>query len=309
MKFIENVRYDLKKHPALFLMISPIVIYVIIFNYIPMVGIVMAFKNFDYSLGIFKSPWVKHPFDNFRFFFMSGQAFKVVRNTVLYNIAFILVDNTVEVIVAIFISEISGKTFKKITQGAMFLPTFISWVVVSAFVYNLLSYDYGAYNNLRRTLGQEAVDIYSNGKLWIGLIILLKLWKDIGYGSVVYLASIMGIDQSIYESAELDGAGELQKIHYITLPCLRSTIIILVILAVGNIFRGDFDMFYNIVGNNSLLFDTTDVIDTYVFRSMLFSQEYGMSTAIGLIQSILCFIFLTVTNLVVKRIDPDSSLF
>ena len=274
MRWLQNLRYDIRKNPALLLMTLPVIMYVVVFCYLPMSGIVLAFKQFDYSEGIFGSPWCG--FKNFRFFFISGQAAVVMRNTVLYNIAFIIVNNIVEITVAIFISEIGGKWFKKITQGAMFLPTFISWVVVSAFVYNIFSYDFGAFNHLLRSVGGEPVDIYSQSTLWVFIIIFLNSWKHVGYGSVVYLAAIMGIDAEIYESATLDGAGELQKIRYITLPCLKPTVVILVIMGIGDIFRGDFDLFYQMVGTNSLLFNTTDVIDTFVFRSLLFSQEYGM---------------------------------
>lgn len=307
MRWIKNICYDIKKNPVLMLMILPVILYVIIFSYLPMSGLVLAFKQFDYSLGIFGSPWCG--FSNFKFFFISGQAAKVIRNTVLYNVAFIIVNNVVEITVAIFISEIGGKLFKKLTQGAMFLPTFISWVVVSAFVYNIFSYDFGAFNNLRESMGMQPVDIYSQNTLWIFMIIFLNSWKHVGYGSVVYLAAIMSIDAEIYESATLDGAGELQKIWYVTLPNLKPTVIILVIMGIGNIFRGDFDLFYQMVGTNSLLFNTTDVIDTFVFRSLLFSQEYGMSAAVGLFQSVLCFIFLTATNLIIRKIDPDNSLY
>lgn len=307
MRWIKNISYDIRKNPVLVLMILPVVLYVIVFSYLPMSGLVLAFKQFDYSLGIFGSPWCG--FSNFKFFFISGQAAKVIRNTVLYNVAFIIVNNVVEITVAIFISEIGGKLFKKLTQGAMFLPTFISWVVVSAFVYNIFSYDFGAFNHLRESMGAQPVDIYSQNTLWIFIIIFLNSWKHVGYGSVVYLAAIMGIDAEIYESATLDGAGELQKIWYVTLPNLKPTVIILVIMGIGNIFRGDFDLFYQMVGTNSLLFNTTDVIDTFVFRSLLFSQEYGMSAAVGLFQSVLCFIFLTATNLIIRRIDPDNSLY
>lgn len=307
MRWLQNLRYDIRKNPALLLMTLPVILYVVVFCYLPMSGIVLAFKQFDYSEGIFGSPWCG--FKNFRFFFISGQAAVVMRNTVLYNIAFIIVNNIVEITVAIFISEIGGKWFKKITQGAMFLPTFISWVVVSAFVYNIFSYDFGAFNHLLRSVGGEPVDIYSQSTLWVFIIIFLNSWKHVGYGSVVYLAAIMGIDAEIYESATLDGAGELQKIRYITLPCLKPTVVILVIMGIGNIFRGDFDLFYQMVGTNSLLFNTTDVIDTFVFRSLLFSQEYGMSAAVGLFQSVLCFAFLTATNWVIRRVDPENSLY
>lgn len=306
-RFGSNLAYDCKHNKALLLMILPIAIYLIIFHYLPMCGIVIAFKQYNFAQGIFGSPWCG--WNNFRFFFMSGKAWQVTRNTLLYNAAFIVVQNVLEIAAAIFPSEIAGRKFKKFTQGAMFLPNFISWVVVGAIAYNLLSYDFGFVNNMLTSMGQEKWSVYTDAQYWPAIFIFLSAWKHVGYGSIVYLAAIMGISQDIYESAALDGANEWQKIRYITLPGLQSTFIILLILAIGNIFRGNFDMFYQLVGNNGLLYNATDVIDTYVFRSLLTSYEFGMSSAIGLYQSVLCLVTLIATNLLIRRISPENALY
>lgn len=306
-KFFRNLSYDFRRNRALLVMILPVVVYLIIFSYVPMAGAVIAFKSYNFNDGIFGSPWCG--LNNFRFFFMSGKAWQVTKNTVLYNAAFIVTQNILEIAAAIFLSEIAKPRFKKITQGAMFLPNFISWVVVGAIAYNLLSYDFGFINNVLTSMGMERWDVYTDASYWPGIFIFLSAWKHIGYGSIVYLAAIMGISSEIYESASLDGANEWQKIRYITLPGIKPTFVVLLILAIGNIFRGNFDMFYQLVGTNGLLYNATDVIDTYVFRSLLTTYEFGMSTAIGLYQSVLCCVTLLVTNAVIRRINPENALY
>ncbi len=306
-RLLRNLGYDFKRNKALLVMILPVIAYLLIFAYAPMVGAVIAFKSYNFALGIFKSPWVG--FNNFRFFFMSGKAWQVTKNTVLYNAAFIITQNVLEITVAIFLSEISGRYFKKFTQGAMFLPNFISWVVVGAIAYNLFSYDFGFINNMLISMGAQKLDVYTNASYWPYIFVFLSAWKHVGYGSIVYLAAITGISSEIYESAALDGANEWQKIFYITLPGIKSTFFVLLILAIGNIFRGNFDMFYQLVGNNGLLYNSTDVIDTYVFRSLLTTYEFGMSSAIGLYQSVLCFITLVGTNLIIRRLSPENALY
>ena len=306
-RLLRNLGYDFKRNKALLVMILPVIAYLLIFAYAPMVGAVIAFKSYNFALGIFKSPWVG--FNNFRFFFMSGKAWQVTKNTVLYNAAFIITQNVLEITVAIFLSEISGRYFKKFTQGAMFLPNFISWVVVGAIAYNLFSYDFGFINNMLISMGAQKLDVYTNASYWPYIFVFLSAWKHVGYGSIVYLAAITGISSEIYESAALDGANEWQKVFYITLPGIKSTFFVLLILAIGNIFRGNFDMFYQLVGNNGLLYNSTDVIDTYVFRSLLTTYEFGMSSAIGLYQSVLCFITLVGTNLIIRRLSPENALY
>lgn len=306
-RFWGNLVFDVRRNKALLLMVLPVVAYLVLFSYVPMGGAVIAFKSYNFNQGIFGSPWCG--LNNFRFFFLSGKAWQVTKNTVLYNAAFIVVQNALEIMAAIFLSEIAGRRFKKLTQGAMFLPNFISWVVVGAIAYNLLSYDFGFVNHTLTALGMPKLDVYTDPSYWPGIFVFLSAWKHIGYGSIVYLAAIMGIGADIYESAALDGANEWQKIRYITLPGILPTFVVLLILAVGNIFRGNFDMFYQLVGTNGLLYNATDVIDTYVFRSLLTSYEFGMSSAIGLYQSVLCCVTLIVTNALIRRISPENALY
>jgi len=298
---------DLKNYRVLLLMLAPAVAFFLLFAYVPMAGIIIAFKHYDYAGGIFGSAW--NGFDNFRFFFESGDAWRVTRNTALYNIAFIVVNNSLQIFAAIMLFEVGGKWFRKITQSALFLPYFISWVVVGAIAYNLLNYDIGTVNALLRGLGLEPIDIYNTPAYWPYILVLVSAWKGLGYGTVMYLAAITGIDTEQYEAAEIDGANIFQRIRKVTLPNLYPTIIILVLLAVGNIFRGDFGMFYNMIGNNGLLFSSTDVIDTFVFRSLITSNDIGMSAAAGVFQSVLGFATIMTVNYAVRKYDKDRALF
>ncbi|OCT13667.1 sugar ABC transporter permease [Paenibacillus pectinilyticus] len=299
--------YRLRSKKTLLFMIAPAVLYFLLFSYVPMAGIVLAFKQYRYDLGILGSPWVG--FDNFKFFFMTGDAFRVTRNTLLYNAAFILINNGLQIIVAIFMAEIGSKLFRKTAQTIMFLPYFLSWVVVGAVAYNLFNYEHGTVNTLLRALHIPELDIYTTTTYWKYILVFFSAWKAVGYGAVFYMASILSIDRETYEAAEIDGANVFQRIRYITLPSLRPTITILVLLAIGGIFRGDFGLFYQLVGNNGLLYETTDVIDTYVYRSLLVNNEIGMSSAIGFYQSILCFVTIMLTNFLVRKSDKDNALF
>ncbi|WP_309122159.1 ABC transporter permease subunit [Paenibacillus sp.] len=298
---------DLARYKILLLMLAPAVLFYLIFAYLPMAGIVIAFKRYDYIGGIFGSAW--NGLDNFRFFFESGDAWRVTRNTALYNIAFIVVNNLLQIFAAILLFEVGGKWFKKLTQSVLFLPYFISWVVVGAIAYNLLNYDIGTVNALLRGLGLEPIDIYNTPSYWPFILIAVSAWKTLGYGTVMYLAAITGIDTEMYEAAEIDGANIFQRVMKVTIPNLYPTVIILVLLAVGNIFRGDFGMFYNMIGNNGLLFSSTDVIDTYVFRSLITSNDIGMSAAAGVFQSVLGFATIMLVNYAVRRYDRDRALF
>ncbi|MDF9839840.1 MULTISPECIES: ABC transporter permease subunit [unclassified Paenibacillus] len=298
---------DLKNYRVILLMLLPAVAFFLLFAYIPMAGIVIAFKKYDYAGGIFGSAW--NGLDNFRFFFESGDAWRVTRNTALYNIAFIAVNNILQIFAAIMLFEVGGKWFRKLTQSALFLPYFISWVVVGAIAYNLLNYDIGTVNALLRGLGLEPVDIYNTPAYWPYILVLVAAWKSLGYGTVMYLAAITGIDTEMYEAAEIDGANIFQRIMKVTIPNLMPTVIILVLLAVGNIFRGDFGMFYNMIGNNGLLFSATDVIDTFVFRSLITSNDIGMSAAAGVFQSVLGFATIMTVNYAVRKYDKDRALF
>jgi len=302
-KFVD----DVMRYRVILLMLAPAVAFYLLFAYIPMAGIIIAFKRYDYAGGIFGSAW--NGWDNFRFFFESGDAWRVTRNTALYNIAFIAVNNALQIFAAVLLFEIGGKWFRKLAQSILFLPYFISWVVVGAIAYNLLNYDIGTVNVLLGSLGLEPIDIYNTPSYWPYILVIVAAWKTLGYGTVMYLAAIDGIDTEMYEAAEIDGANIFQRIMRITVPNLYPTLIILVLLAVGNIFRGDFGMFYNMVGNNGILFSTTDVIDTFVFRSLITSNDIGMSAAAGVFQSVLGFATIMAVNYAVRKYDKDRALF
>ena len=287
-------------------MLIPSLLLVIIFSYIPMGGIIIAFKKYNYVAGIFGSPW--NGVNNFRFLFVSGKLWALMKHTLLYNIAFISLGMVAEVGFAIMLNEMQHVAFKKISQSMMFLPHFISWVVVATIMLNIFGV-HGVINNILGMLGSGNFNLYSQTKEWPLVMVLLKLWKSSGYGCVVYLAAIVGINPEIYEAAKIDGANIWQRLFRITLPCLRPTIVIMVLLAIGGIFRGDFGMFYQIVGNNQLLLASSDILDTYVYRSLISGTNMGMTAAASLLQSVLCFITITTVNFVVKKIEPDYSLY
>ena len=298
---------DLRRYAPMLVMLAPAVAFYIIFSYIPMTGIIVAFKEFNYRLGIYGSPW--NGLTNYRFFFIGGSAWRVTRNTLLYNLAFIIYGNFMQLLVAISLSEMVHLRFKKVTQSIIFLPYFISWVLVGGFVFDIFNKDYGMWSNFVAKLGFARPDIYSSPESWPLLIVLIQCWKSVGYGSVIYLAAITSIDPSLNEAATIDGANAFQVVRYVTLPCLRPTIITLVLLSIGNIFKGDFQMFYQLTGDNGLLYRTTDVIDTYVTRSLLKNSDYGMAAAAGSYQSVLGFVFIMTFNTIVKKIEPDYALF
>ena len=296
-----------RQYRYLLLMLLPAVVYVLLFNYIPMTGLVLAFKKYNYAQGMFLSPW--SGLANFKFLFNSNKLWELTRNTFLYNAAFIVVDSVLEVAFAVIINELFGKWFKKIFQTFMFLPYFISWVVAIAVVQVLFHFDYGVINHALAALGAEKINTATNAGVWPVLLVLLHAWKNVGYGSVVYLAAVTGLDPNMYEAATIDGAGVWQKLTRITLPNLAPTVIIMVLLKVGQIFRGDFGMFYQLVGTNGVLLSTTDMLDMYIYRAMAGSGNIGMSAAAGFYQSVLCFITIMTVNYAVKKVQPDYSLF
>jgi putative aldouronate transport system permease protein len=288
-------------------MLIPGVLYTLLFAYIPMCGIILAFKKYTYAGGIFGSQWIG--LKNFEFFFKSGRAFLVTRNTVLYNLLFIAFNMVLQMSVAILLTEIKGSKFKKISQSLMFLPYFISWVVVSVIAFNILSYDFGFMNSLLAKMGFDKVNFYNNGAYWPAILTLFGAWKGVGYGSVMYLAAIMGIDTEVYEAAAIDGAGVFRRIFTITIPLMMPTVMILLLLSIGGIFKGNFDMFYNLIGNNGTLHSWTDVIDTFTFRALITNNDFGMSSAVGLFQSVLCFATVLLANKLTRLYNEDYSLF
>lgn len=288
-------------------MISPVLIFFIINNYIPMVGIYYAFTRFDFRGGLFGSPFIG--LENFNFLFKSNILLNITKNTILYNLVFIFVGNMLQILTAILLSEMIGKWFRKITQSLMFLPYFVSYVIVSVLVYNLFNYEYGFVNTLLKSFNLQSVDFYNMPGLWKFVITGFYMWKWIGYGTVIYLATILGINKEFYESSEIDGANIFQQIRYITIPAIKPTFIILLLFSLGSIMKGQFELFYQLVGNNGNLFNATDIIDTYVFRSMMMDFNIGMGTAAGLYQSAFGFVVIMVTNFLIKRKHAEYALF
>jgi putative aldouronate transport system permease protein len=288
-------------------MFLPVAIYFIVFLYLPMPGIIIAFKNYNFSKGIFRSDWCG--FENFRYFFKSGKLLLVTANTVVYNLIFLSFNTIVAVISGMMIYEMSGKYFKKTAQSFMFLPYFISWVTVSAFVYNIFNYDYGLLNNFLKSNNIRSFNLYSNPSIWYVFLPILYIWKNVGFSSVIYLSAIMSIDQTCFESAKIDGANVYQRMRYITLPFLKPTIITLLLLGLSRIMRGEFDMFYQLIGNNGLLYDKTDIIDTLVFRSLVGISDFGMAASAGLYQSMLCFLIILSINYIVRKTSKEYALF
>ena len=303
----QNFRKELKKNKALFLMALPAVLIILIFSYLPMSGLVLAFKDYRYNKGVFGSDW--NGLENFRFLFASGVGWKITQNTIFYNLLNLVTSQALAVIIAVIISEIKVVPYKKVTQSVIFFPYFISWVIVGTFVYNIFNYETGLLNTIIRGFGGERINVYSMPGVWPVIICVFNAWKWCGYNSVVYIAAVTGVDAECYEAAEIDGANIFQRIRYITLPGIRPTIITMLLLNVGRILRGDFEMFYQIVGNNGQLFDATDVIDTYVFRSLTTSANLGMTAAATFYQSVLCFVIIMAVNGIVKKIDKDYALF
>ncbi len=298
---------EVKKNKALFVMAAPAVLLVLVMQYLPMSGLVLAFKNYRYDMGVFGSDW--NGLANFSYLFSSGTGWLITRNTILYNLLNLITSQMLAVLIAIFITEMNGKIFKKVSQSVIFLPYFISWVIVGVFVYNIFNYETGLMNGLLTSVGFEAVNMYDKPGAWPAIICIFNSWKWCGYNSVIYIAAITGVDSEIYEAASIDGATIFQRIRAITLPSIKPTIITMLLLQVGRILRGDFEMFYQIVGNNGQLYNATDVIDTYVFRSLMQNSNIGMTAAASFYQSALCFIIIMVVNAVVKRIDADYALF
>ena len=299
-----------KRSRILLLMCLPAILFFLAFSYAPLPGIWVAFVKYNYRDGIFGSKFVG--LQNFEFLAQSGKLLTLTRNTILYNLAFIILGNVIAVFIAILLNEIQSKWFKKVSQTMMFLPYFISQVLVGVLVYNLLNYDFGFVNGIIRALGgseDQLLNPYGNPNVWPVLMVLIHLWQKTGYNSVVYFAAICGIDSEIIEAAKVDGANGFQKIRYIILPSLKPTIVILLLFALGGIVKGDFGLFYNIVGTNSLLYPTTDIIETYVYRATMTDFNFSYASAVGLYQSIIGFIMVMVVNGVVKKIEPDYSLF
>lgn len=289
-------------------MMLPGCLYLLINNYFPMAGIVIAFKRVNFTTGIFKSPFIG--LENFKFLFQTKDAFIITRNTILYNVAFIIVNMIVGIFLAILICEIQSKFAKKIYQSAILIPFLMSMVILSYIVYALFSSENGMVNNsILPLFGKDAISWYNEPKYWPAILIITNCWKGVGYGCLIYISTIIGIDRSYYEAAQLDGATRWQLIRHITLPGLKTTIITLTLLSVGRIFYSDFGLFYQVPMNSGTILDTTNVIDTYVYRALLQLGNVGMASAAGVYQSLVGFVVVVLSNWVVRKADPDSALF
>lgn len=298
---------ELKKNWILFVMLIPTFIYFMINCYLPTIGVYYAFTNFNFRDGLWASPFVG--MKNFEFLF-KADLWRLTRNTVLYNIVFIVLGNVLQIAFAILVSQVTVKWFKKTSQTLMFMPYFVSFVILKVIIYNVFEYQYGVINNMVTALGGDRIDFYNTPSYWPALITIFYIWKNIGYGMVVYLATIMGIDAEMYDAAKVDGANIFQQIRYITLPQLKPTFIILLLYALGSIMKGQFELFYQLIGNNGVLYNITDIIDTYVYRIALTQPlSIGLGTAAGLYQSLFGFVLIVVTNWLVKRKNPEYALF
>ena len=304
---LRNFFNEAGRNKVLLLMLLPTVLYLIVFCYIPMPGVYIAFVNYNLNRGIFGSPFVG--FKNFEFLIKNGDLWRITRNTLLYNFVFLALGNFIQMLFAVLISEIESRWFKRISQSVILLPTFISMVIVGVFAYNLFNYDYGFVNSLLHAAGNEKFDFYSNPGIWKYIIVAFKIWSATGYGSIVYLAAITGFDPEIYEAAYIDGADSWKRIRYITLPMLRPTFILLCLFGLGGILKGSFDLFYNLIGNNSVLYPETDIIDTYVFRSLVGQFNFSLGSAVGFYQSFFGLILVLAVNFIVRKIEPESALF
>lgn len=297
-----------KKWLPLYLMMLPGAIYLIVNNYIPMFGMIIAFKKVDFSKGIFASDWIG--LKNFEFLFASDDAAVITRNTILYNVAFIFLNTTLGILFAIFICDILNKRLKKLYQSAILFPFLMSMVIVGYIVYAFFSMQSGIVNKtILPLLGKDPIFWYNEPKYWPAILIFVNTWKGIGYGCLIYISAINGIDPTYYEAAELDGAGKLKQIWHITLPCILPSIITLTLLSIGKIFYSDFGLFYQVPRDSGMLYSTTNVIDTYVYHGLMKQGNIGMSSAAGVYQSVVGFVLVLLSNLVVRKVSKENALF
>ena len=296
----------IRRFIPVYLIMLPGLIYLFINNYMPMPGLIVAFKQYNIKKGIYRSDWIG--FKNFEYLFKTSDAFVITRNTILYNVAFIIVNTFMAIMVAIILSELYGKA-KNFYQSAILLPNLISTVIIGYLVFAFFSVENGFINNTILPLfNKDSVDWYSKSQYWPFIIIFVSAWKSVGYNCIIYLSSIMGIDRSIYESASIDGASKMQQIRYLTLPLLKPTIIMLTLMAIGRIFYSDFGLFYQVPMNQGALYATTNTIDTYVYRGLIQIGNISMSAAAGVYQSVVGFVLVLLANLAVRKFDKENAL-
>ena len=304
--FLQALRED----GVLYAFTIPGVIFLLLFCYFPMAGLVLVFKDYNFKGGIFGSPWADPIYKNFTFFFNSlDKALRATWNTVMLNTLYFIFGTLVAVAIAIMLTEIKSKVFIKASQSIMFFPYFISWIVFGSILSAILDYDRGTINGILNSMGLASVVFYSEPVYWIFILVICNVWNSAGYSSIIYYATLNGIDPGYYEAAKVDGASKWQQITRITLPLLRPTIIMMFLLAVGNMLRGNLTMIMGLTNLNPILLPVTDIIDVFVYRSSIQSGEMAFSSAISLYQSVVGFVLVLVSNALVRKVDRDSALF
>ncbi|MDR1541868.1 MAG: ABC transporter permease subunit [Clostridiales bacterium] len=294
----------------MYLMAAPAAMLLFLFSYLPMAGLVVAFKRYSFDTGIFGSPWADPWYKNFEILFKNNPAaFTAMRNTLFLNAMFILAGTVFALALALSFNELRSPLYKRITQSLSFLPFFISTVVVGVFVSGMLAYETGSLNGMLQSLGLRRVNFYMKAEYWPLIMLIVNIWKGAGYNSIVYLAAISGIDTAFYEAAEIDGASRMQQIWRITLPLLRPTVIILTIMAVGRIMNSDFGLFFNVTRDIPTLYPTVDVIDTYIYRALRKLGDIGISSATGFFQSVVSLILVLSSNKLANGVEEGSALF
>jgi putative aldouronate transport system permease protein len=305
--FLQRAQTYFRKNGVYWLMALPGVVLIFVFAYAPLPGIAIAFKDYKFNLGIWGSEWVG--FNNFGYLFATRLTGRVLFNTLFMNALFIITSTIAGVVLALLMNEVHHKLRARFYQSAMFFPSFISAVIISYFTLAFLSTDTGLVNRLIAQAGGEPVPWYSSPEYWPAILTLINLWKTAGFGSILYLAGMLAINTEYYEAAKIDGASKLAQIRYITLPLIAPILIITTLLAIGRIFYADFGLFYVVTRNTPQLYPTTDVIDTFVYRSLRQLGDVGMAAAAGFMQSVIGFVLVIASNLIVRRIDPDKALF
>lgn len=296
------------KNTMLYCMMIPGLAYLVINNYLPMIGLVVAFKNYNYRGGIFGSPWCGA--DNFVYLFKTDSAYLITRNTLLFNLSFIALTTLVAVTMAILLNEINSKRYIKGYQTTILMPYLISMIIASYIVFALLSSDNGLFNkSILPAFGIEPIRWYSEPRYWPAILIITYLWKNFGFYTVIYYASVIAIDTDYYEAATLDGASKMRQIVSITLPIIRPVIISMVLLSIGRIFYSDFGLFYQVPRDSGALYSVTNTIDTYVYRALINLGDVGMSSAACVYQSIVGLLMVVGANALVRKVDPESAMF
>jgi putative aldouronate transport system permease protein len=297
---------DLVKNRGRYILLLPSLLFMAVFAYIPMIGIVIAGEQYDPVRGFFGSEWIG--LENFRFFFQGGDWLQVTLNTLYLNALFIITGTASSICIAVIMSELRNKMFTKTAQTLMTLPNFVSWATIALFSVAFFEPG-GIINKAVTAFGGDPVLFYSNPMVWPATFVIIRIWKGAGWGAILYMAAILGIEKDIYEAAKIDGAGRLCRIFKITIPLIRNIIVLMAIMSIGSIFKGDFGMIYPFIGENPMLYPTTDVIDTYVFRALRKFTNYGRTAAVGLYQSVMGFLMVLSANLLAKRYAPESAIF